>query len=283
MRRNIWRTAALLACGLCGAALSAQAQVRVGVEQTYDRSRWHFDSPSSYDTTVLVPHFFEQNYTLDNRWLTADASYRAGVDWHTSIGATPVRRATATDYDTFFNPGDVVWVSGTSGQAKVHSFRLSQAVDLGRIRGIRLTGGYRLRVDLADFLEGDRTDARNGVVVTRSVVTTREYTSGQTHEVFIEGMHTSDLSPNWQLRVSGQASPAAVHRLAIQLPDKYPGRTLVYRTTNLAASGRVELVRGHDRWPLTLSLGVIRTVNYSRVQTANRSGLSVGAGIGRTW
>ena len=232
---------------------------------------------------MLVPHFFEQDYTLDNLWLTAEASYRAGVDWHSSIGATPARRATATDYDTFFNPDDVVWVSGTTGQAKVHSFRLSQAVDLGRIAGIRLTGGYRLRVDLADFLEGDRTDARNGVVVARRVVTTREYTSGQTHELFIEGMHTSDLSSNWQLRVSGEASPAAVHRLAIQLPDKYPGRTLVYRTTNLAASGRVELVRGHGRWPLTLSLGVIRTVNYSRVQTANRSGLSVGAGIGRTW
>ena len=283
MRRNIWRTAALLAYGLCGAALSAHAQVRVGVEQTSDRSHWHFDSPSSYDTTVLVPHFFEQDYTLDNLWLTAEASYRAGVDWHSSIGATPVRRATATDYDTFFNPDDVVWVSGTTGQAKVHSFRLSQAVDLGRIAGIRLTGGYRLRVDLADFLEGDRTDARNGVVVARRVVTTREYTSGQTHELFIEGMHTSDLSSNWQLRVSGEASPAAVHRLAIQLPDKYPGRTLVYRTTNLAASGRVELVRGHGRWPLTLSLGGIRTVNYGRVQTANRSGLSVGAGIGRSW
>ncbi|MEQ1730925.1 MAG: hypothetical protein ABL982_21360, partial [Vicinamibacterales bacterium] len=30
----------------------------------------------------------------------------------------------------------------------------------------------------ADFLEGDRTDARNGVVVSKRVVTTREYTSG---------------------------------------------------------------------------------------------------------
>ena len=282
-RPNLRRAGGALLLALLGTTGAAQAQVRVGVEQTYDRSRWHFDSPSSYDTTVLVPHFFEQNYTLDNLWLTAEASYRAGVDWHTSIGATPVRRATATDYDTFFNPDDVVWVSGTTGQAKVHSVRLSQAVDLGRIGGIRLTGGYRLRVDLADFLDGDRTDARNGVVVARSVVTTREYTSGQTHEVFIEGMHTSDVSSNWQLRLSGQASPAAVHRLAIQLPDKYPGRTLVYRTTNLAASGRVELVHGHGRWPLTLSLGAIRTVNYSRVQTANRSGLSVGAGIGRTW
>lgn len=283
MRRDAWRIAALLVCCVLCTETAAVAQVRIGVEQARDRLRWHFDNPSSYDTTELVPHFFEQDYALDNLWLTADASYRAGVDWHTSVGATPVRRATATDYDTFFNPGGVVWVSGTTGEATVHSVRLAQAVDLGRIGRIRLTGGYGLRVDLADFLAGDRTDARNGVVVTRQVVTSREFTSGQTHEVFIAGTHTSALSSNWQLLVCAQASPASIHRLAIRLPDKYPGQTLVYRTTNFTASGRVELVRGKGRWPLTLSLSAVQTVNYARRQTADRSGVSLGVGIGRTW
>lgn len=273
----------LLLLALVAFPATCLAQMRVGIERTVDRARWHFDNPSSYDTPERVPHYFEQDYTLDNLWLTADASYRAGVDWHTSIAATPVREADATDYDTFFNPGGVVWVSGTSGQARVHSVRLAQAVDLGRVAGLQLTGGYRLRVDVADFLEGNRTDTRNGVVVEQRLVTTREYTSGQTHEVFIAGMHSRDLSPNWLLRVSGEASPAAVHRLAIELPDKYPGRTLVYRTTNLTASGRVELVRGHGRWPLTLGLGGTRSVNYGSLQTASRSGLSIGAGIGRSW
>ncbi|MEQ1730802.1 MAG: hypothetical protein ABL982_20730 [Vicinamibacterales bacterium] len=92
--------------------------------------------------------------------------------------ATAGRRATATDYDTFFNPDGAVWVSGTTGEARMHSVRLAQAVDLGRIGPVALTGGYSLRIDLADFLEGDRTDARNGVVVSKRVVTTREYTSG---------------------------------------------------------------------------------------------------------
>lgn len=283
MSRHGWRIAVLLAHCVLGTAAAAVAQVRGGIEQTRDRARWHFDNPSSYDTTELVPHFFEQDYTLDNLWLTAEATYRAGVDWHTSVGATAVRRATATDYDTFFNPDGVVWVSGTTGQAKVHSVRLAQAVDLGRIGRIRLTGGYSLRVDLADFLEGDRTDARNGVVVARQVVTSREFTSGQTHEVFIAGTHSSVLSSKWQLRVSGQAAPASIHRLAIRLPQKYPGRTLVFRTTNLTTSGRVELVRGNGRWPLTLSLSGIRTVNYSHRQTLDRSGVGLGAGIGRSW
>ncbi len=283
MTRGLFRISALLALGLLGAAAPAHAQVRVSVEQSYEQTRWHFDSPSSFNTSTLVPHFFEQEYALDNRWLTVEASYRAGVDWHTSFGATPVRSDTATDYDTFFNPDGEVWVSGTTGLAKLHSLRLTQAVDLGRIGGIRFSGGYGLRVDRADFLDGDRTDVRNGVVVTRTVVTTREYTSGQTHEVFIEGTHTRELSANWSLRVSGHASPASVQRLAIQLPDKYPGATLVYRTTNLTASGRLEFVGGHRRWPLTLSLGGTRTVNYSSEQTMDRSGVRIGVGIGRSW
>ena len=135
----------------------------------------------------------------------------------------------------------------------------------------------------ADFLEGDRTDARNGVVVSQRVVTTREYTSGQSHDVFIEATHIRDLSPRWRLRVSGQASPASVRRLAIQLPDKYPGRTLVFRTTNLTASGHVELARGNGRWPLVFRLSGLRTINYSTRQTVDRNNVSVGAGIGRTW
>ena len=283
MTRRVWHRAALLACCVLGTTAAARAQVRVGVEQSRDHALWHFDNPSSYDTTGLVPHFFEQDYTLDNLWLTADASYRAGIDWHTSIGVTPVRRATATDYDTFFNPGGVVWVSGTTGLAKVHGFRLAQAVDLGRIGRLRLTGGYSLRVDRADFLDGERTDVRDGAVVVRRVVTSREFTSGQSHDVFIEGTHTSDLSPTWRLRVGGQASPASVHRLAIQLPDKYPGRTIVFRTTNLTVSGRVELVRGQGRWPFTVGVSGLRTVNYSRRQSVDRSRVNLGVGIGRTW
>ena len=275
--------AAVLLLGLLTWPSSTGAQVRVGVERTVDEARWHFDNPSSYDTPELVPHFFEQTYDLDNTWFVAEASYRAGIDWRTSIAATPVRQAVATDYDTFFNPGSVVWVSGTTGDARLHSIRLMQALDLGRLGGVRLGGGYRLRVDVADFLEGDRTDTRNGVVVARQLVTTREYTNGQSHELFVEGAHTTDLAPAWQLRVTGQVSPAAIQRLAIRLPDKYPGRTLVYRTTNLAVSGEIELVRGRGRWPLTLRAGALRSFNYGSRQTLVRRGAHVGVGLGRTW
>ena len=83
----------------------AMAQAWVGVEATHDRAVWHFDNASAFDTADLVPHFFEQDHTLDNVWLTGGVSYRAGADWQTTLGITPTRQARATDYDTFFNPG----------------------------------------------------------------------------------------------------------------------------------------------------------------------------------
>lgn len=262
---------------------TVSAQVAVGVAAHRDRVRWHFENPSSYDTPTLVPHSFEQDYRLDNLWLTARASYRAGVDWQTSVGATLTRIQPATDYDTFFNPGGVTWVSGTSGDARTHGLQVSQDVDLGRLAGARLTGGYRLRVDLADFLEGDRTDTRNGVLISRSLVTTREFTNGQLHDVFVAASHTWTLTPRWTARLAGDLSPAAVSRLAIRLPDKYPGRTLVYRTTTAMASGRLELTGGPTQWPVTMGLSAGRTWRYSSTQWAQRSSLTVGLTVGRGW
>lgn len=277
------RLALSTALAVLGPAAAAPGQVQFGVELARDRATWHFDNPSAYDTSELVPHFFEQRYTLDNLWVSAEASYRAGVDWHTSLGFTPRRQAAATDYDTFFNPGNVTWVSGTTGDAVLNSLRLAQAVDLGRVGGLHLTGGYRLRVDRADFLDGYRTDTRNGVLVAGTIVTTREYTTGQTHEVFVSGTHTRPLSAAWQLRVAGELTPAAVNRLAIQLPDKYPGRTLVYWTTNVMTSGRLELRRGTGRWPVTVGLSGRRSWNYRATQSVTRNSLSVAIGTGRTW
>ena len=149
--------------------------------------------------------------------------------------------------------------------------------------GARLSGGYRLQVDLADFLDGDRTDTRNGVLVSRRVVTTREYTNAQSHEIFVRGSHTHDLSRNWQVRLIGDASPAAIHRLAIQLPDKYPGQTLVYRAVNLVTSGRAEVARTGTGWPIAVHVRVGREWQYRSSQRAGRSVASLGITAGRAW
>jgi hypothetical protein len=279
-----WAAAVVLAvCAVALAPRTAGAQVQFGAEVLRDRSTWRFEHPSSYNTAELVPHVMEQQYTLDNVWLTASVGYRAGADWRTTGGATPVHRALATDYDTFFNPGGVVWVSGTTGDAEMHGFRLAQEVGLGRAHGVRLAAGYRVRVDLADFLEGYRTDTRNGVIVSQAIVTTREYTNAQTHEAFVSGWHQRDFAQRWRLRLSGDVSPVTLNRLAIQLPDKYPGLTLVYRATTLMAGGRADLIHTGTNWPMNVSVRADRSWNYQDTQEVHRSSLAVGLSIGRTW
>ena len=277
-------TKALLAVLIIAlAATTTLAQVKVGTELTRERTTYHFDAPSSYDTSELVPHFFEQRYVLDNVWLELTATYRAGADWKTSVGLTPVRQALATDFDTFYNPGGIVWVAGTTGDARVHSLRVEQEVELGRARGLRLSAGYRMQMDRADFLDGDKTDTRNGVLVSRQVVTTREYTSAQSHQMFVRAAHTTAISPQWQVRLSGDASPAAIYRLAIQLPDKYPGQTLVYSTANLVTTGRVDLARTRSDWLIAVHSRVGRAWRYSATQRASRDVMSLGVSVGRSW
>ena len=275
--------ALLLFAGIALTPERAAAQVTVGAGIARDRATWHFDNPSNIDTTDLVPHFFEQQYELDNVWFEASAAYQAGPRWRTTLAATPSTHATATDYDTFFDPGSVTWVSGTTGEARMHSIRVSQELQITTLERVALSGGYRLRLDFADFLEGDKTVTRNGVLVSQSVVTTREYTRGQTHEIFVSASATTARTALWQLRVRGDLSPFSLNQLAIELPDKYPGQTLTYATTNLVTSGRLDVIRGTGRWPIVFSIHGERSWNYSDAQWVVRSSIGAGVSVGATW
>jgi hypothetical protein len=275
--------AAAAAAFLILTALPVRAQVQVGTEFARERATYHFDVPSSFDTAFLVPHFFEQYYVLDNLWVNAAAGYRAGIDWTTSAGVTTERQSLATDYDTFFNPGGVTWVAGTTGDARIRSWRLEQQVRVGRAGPLTFTGGYRVRVDRANFLAGDRTEVRNDVVVRRDTVTTREYTSVQRHEVYVGARLSADLPNGWQLAGSGDVSPAAVHRLAVELPDKYPGTTLVYRTTALTIHARAEVRRARTRWPVAVFVQAGSTINYHGDQRVSRQSVAGGITVGRVW
>lgn len=276
-------TAGLALALLVWAQATASAQVRVGTEVTRERATYHFDNPSNFDTDFLVPHYFEQTYVLDNLWVAADASYRAGVDMETSFGVTTERQARATDYDTFFNPGNVVWVAGTTGDAKIRSWRFGQQVRLGRLKVVTVVGGYRLRIDTADFLEGDKTEVRNGVLVRRETVTTREYTNAQRHDLYLGARVSRPVLGAWTLAAQGEVAPLSIHRLAIQLPDKYPGVTLVYRTTAATVSGRAELRHDTGRWLFSASINGLTTVRYHPDQWVSRSAIGGGVSLGRTW
>ena len=133
--------ATLIALLVLSSTSSAGAQVLAGVEVRRDRFAYRFENPSSIDTAELVPHFFEQRYNLDNIWAVVTARYVAGVPWETSVGLTPERRGRASDYDTFFDPDGTVWVSGTTGDALMHSFAVTERATIARVRGVALTGG----------------------------------------------------------------------------------------------------------------------------------------------
>ena len=259
------------------------ASVLIGVEARRDRIHYHFDNPSSADTPFLVPHFFEQDYVADNVWLVATARYTAGVRWETTAGAAPQRTVRADDYDTFFDPGEVVIVSGTTGGASMRSFLFSQRADVGRAGPFQLSVGYRLRWDRFDFHLGHKTVTRNGVLVAASEETSREMTDSQVHEVLFGLRAAPQVYGAWHLAVSGEISPTTLARLSVQLPDKYPGQDLVFVAGVVAAAARVALVRAGKRWPIEIAMLVERTWSYRSTAQLSRAAQSVALSAGRSW
>ena len=195
-------------------------------------------------------------------------------------GFTPERQAPATDYDTFFNPDGNVWVSGTSGDALMRSFRLAGRATVGRFRSVSVFAGYTWRLDRANFLVGHETVTRNGIVTEMFDVTTREMTSGQSHELFLGASLAADAGRGWKWSATGDFAPAALARLLVQLPDKYPDRDLVFLSKGLAASGRLALARTGTHWPIELSVEAGRTWSYRSSNSAGRRRLGVSLVVG---
>jgi hypothetical protein len=262
---------------------STGPQFLIGVEARRDRFRYHFDNPSSADTPFVVPHFFEQQYVADNVWLVATGQYTAGVRWETSIGTTPQRTVRADDYDTFFDPGDVVIVSGTTGDASIRSWLISERADVGRAGPVQVSLGYRLRWDRFDFQLGHKTVTRNGALIAATEDTSREMTDSQVHEILVGLRAARALSGAWRLAVSGEISPTTLARLSVELPDKYPGQDLIFLAKVVTTSARIALVRAGERWPLDIAMQVEHTWSYRSTAALSRSVQGVAFSAGRTW
>jgi len=232
------------------------------VESRRDRFTYHFDNPSSFDTPQPVPHFFEQKYVADNVWLVGRAAYTAAARWFTTAGVTASRSTTADDYDTFFNPDGSVIVAGTTGGIDMRSFMIGQRAEVARRGGLAVVAGYRLRIDRATFQLGHRTVARNGMLVEASDVTTREATSSQLHEPLAGVTLALDPHRRWALTIESEMAPIAVARLLVQLPDKYPGRDLVFIAKAGTVSARAMLSRPAGRVRLGATIDAGRTWSY---------------------
>jgi hypothetical protein len=274
------RCALCILCVLvCVHPASAQS-VSLGVGLERDRFTYHFDNRSSFDTAELVPHFFEQRYVADNLWLAGVLRYHAGIDWETSGGVTPRRTGTGDDYDSFFNPDGTVIVSGTTGGIAIRSWRLGQRAVAGRSGPIAVVTGYRLRVDNADWQLGHSTTTRNGVLVDAHDTVDREYTRSAMHQISTGLQIRSAEGRRWQTRVDAELSPAVIGRLLIQLPDKYPGRDLVFLSKGGAAAVALSISHRRSPVPFTLAADVLRTWSYRSTAQLSRNTIAIRVTIG---
>jgi hypothetical protein len=261
-----------------GPALSVSA----GVEVRRDRFHYRFENPSSFGTAELVPHDFRQSYVADNRWLVARATYGVGrQQWATEVALAPERVTDGEDFDTFHQPdGDVV-TSGTRGDVSLRSWRVAQRLlDAGSPR-VRVRAGYVYRRDRARFHPADRVVTHTRPPsVTRTYITTRETTISETHELqfSVERIWHGGA---WELRAEAAGTPALVARLTTRLPDKYPGRDIVFVALGGAAGLRVDAAGRWGRWTLGVSADGGRAWSYLGGRQFGRTGLgaSVRAGV----
>ena len=212
------------------AILLAQTPVGVSatIEPRVETLRYRFENPSNFNTTELVPHFFEQTYDTDNLWLGARVVYPLlGTPAELTVAFTPQVTAQADDFDTFFNPDGNVIVSGTTGDASIRGWTAGQRVAIGSGTALSYGIGYSYRRDSARYHDGTRiVTMTQPASETSELVTTREFVSSQIHEVQVFARWRPAAAPALSLLVEG--APVALGRLNVELPDKYPGRTIVF-------------------------------------------------------
>jgi hypothetical protein len=245
----------LIAVLVCQAAPAAQSAAppsqlprvvfSVGVERRVEHVRYHFTDPSTFDTTALVPHFFEQAYDASNTWISIAADYRlAGAAARTEVALTPRVTTSGSDLDTFFDPSGDVIVSGTNGLVSLGSLAVADRFGITSWRGwtIGITVGYRRsRADFPpDFVIVTHTIPPS---TTRMFTTDRETTTSQVVESGFTGAAGWRLGGAWRLNAWVDALPITRGLLTISLPDKYPGQDTTAAATAFGARGRLAIER----------------------------------------
>lgn len=194
-----------------------------------ERFTFHIENPSRFDTPDNVPHFFEQTYDADNVWIGARMIHPLGrARGALEIALTPQRTRRADDFDTFFQPDGNIVVTGTTGGASVRSWRLSERLPVARRKTMTVDVEYAYRRHRARFHDGDGiTTTTSPPSTSHRLVTTRETVVSELHEMNVLAEASgSRRRHRWDVMFGG--APVGLARLAVDLPDKYPGRTLVY-------------------------------------------------------
>jgi hypothetical protein len=224
------------------AAVLAQTPWSVGatVEPARESLRYRFENPSSFDTAELVPHFFIQTYDTDHTWATLHVTHPLfGRRAETRLSLTPSATRRADDFDTFLQPDGNVIVSGTTGNASLRGWKIEERITTGRYRTLDVGLLFAYRRDTARYHEG------TGIVTTtqpptrsETIVTTREFVSSQLFDVGVSAAARGRV-----FTVGVDIVPAGVARLGVELPDKYPGRTIVGVARYSLLSGEISAGR----------------------------------------
>jgi hypothetical protein len=269
----------MLVCLLAQAA-PAQNDARwgFGVVGEVTRESWtfRFENPSRYDTAELVPHSFEQRYDTDGPWLGVRVWHPF---WHErgelTAAFAPSRTRRADDFDTFFQPGGNIVVTGTTGGASLRSMRIAERLTLARWGPIGAAFEYAYHRHRAEYHDGEGiTTTTLPPSTTRRLVSTRETAVGQLHELKY-AMDTTRRTGRGAVLASFDVTPVGLARLAVELPDKYPGRLLVFYARVAAFEGRVGYTGERARWSWRAGLRVWRTVSWDPASRLDARGVAV--------
>lgn len=258
-------------------------QVTVAGEVRAESLRYRFENPSRFDTADLVPHFFEQTYDTDHTWLRVAVRHRVfGAAGRLEAAATPAATRRADDFDTFYQPDGNVVVSGTTGTATLGAWTLSEALMLADWRGFAIGLRYEYRRDHARFNDGDGiTTTSTPRSVTHRLVTTRETTTSQIHTVSWLAEREQTAGRHGTVAVRVNASPVALARLIVELPDKYPGQRLAYQAKVAAVGVDVRYRRALGGWMVGAGVRGERTLTWVRDAQVHLSGASLLVEFGR--
>lgn len=257
---------------LAQAATPPSSAWNVGVFSELSRESlvFRFENPSRFNTAELVPHFFEQTYDPDNLWLGAAlghplARHRAQL----RVSLTPQRTRRADDFDTFFQPDGNIVVTGTTGNASMKAWRVSERIAIGGWRPVAMSIEYSYVRHRARYHDGD------GITKTtlppseiRRLVTTRETTKSELHELkWIAEVRRGALE------FEGGVSPASVGRLTVDLPDKYPGRLLIFAAKATTLEGGVAFAVERSGWAARVRLRGGRSFSWRRSERVDARSL----------
>ena len=258
---------------------ASRVSFSVGYEQHRDRWRYEFENPSNFDTPFLVPHKFVQTYFGDNQWVVCAARYPLlGDMMETEFAVSPDRRTVASDFDTFFDPDDVI-VSGTDGAVSLHGWRFAQWSE-GRLADLSIRVGYVYRHDVTEFHHTERLVTHtNPPSTTRTPINTHETTFSRVHEIPIGVTGRKQLTIRWAIVAGADVSPLVLARLTTILPEKYPGQEILFQAKVGSLTTRAQLVWQRGRWPIVFTSTYGRTWSYRSAGQFDRDTLQIGVRV----